>query len=172
MKKIIVIYKSQYGATKQYAQWIAQALDAKLCEATQVKPNKLIDYDLVIYGGGIYASNINGISLVTKNPVKQLIVFSVALTPPEETTFYQKVLTKNIPQELQNKTRIFNFQGAIKVDKLRFMHQTIIKALRKAASKKPVNELNDVEKAFIEGNGNFVKQEAINPLVEYVKTLT
>lgn len=51
-KQIAVIYKSKYGSTKQYAEWIAKELDASLFEATNIKPSQLLDYDVVVYGGG------------------------------------------------------------------------------------------------------------------------
>ena len=73
--KIAVIYKSHYGTTKQYAEWIAEALDTKLLERSSVKSEDISDYDLVIFGGGLYASGILGINLVTKNPPKELILF-------------------------------------------------------------------------------------------------
>ena len=57
MTKIAVIYKSKYGSTKQYAEWIAQALDAPLFEASSVNPAQLAEYDVVVYGGGLYAGS-------------------------------------------------------------------------------------------------------------------
>ena len=59
-ERIIVVYISIYGSTKTYAEWIAQALNARLARAKEVKPGSLSDYDTVIYGGGLYAGTIAG----------------------------------------------------------------------------------------------------------------
>lgn len=66
MVKTAVIYKSQYGFTEKYAQWIAQELDADLLESARTKRADLSAYDTLIFGGGLYAGGVNGISVLTK----------------------------------------------------------------------------------------------------------
>ena len=63
----IVIYKSKYGSTRTYAEWIAEDLGCKAVDAKGVKADDLLQYDTIIYGGGLYAEVINGITLLTKN---------------------------------------------------------------------------------------------------------
>ena len=63
----IVVYKTKYGSTKTYAEWIAEELSADIRDAKTVKADDLLKYDTIIYGGGLYAEGINGVSLITKN---------------------------------------------------------------------------------------------------------
>ena len=63
----IVIYKTKYGSTKTYAEWIAEELCCEAVDAKSVKIEDLLKYDTIIYGGGLYAEVINGVSLITKN---------------------------------------------------------------------------------------------------------
>ena len=63
----IVVYKTKYGSTKTYAEWIAEELSADIRDAKTVKADDLLKYDTIIYGGGLYAEVINGVSLITKN---------------------------------------------------------------------------------------------------------
>ena len=42
--KIAVIYASKYGATRRYAEWIAERLGATLLKRTAVKPAQLDEY--------------------------------------------------------------------------------------------------------------------------------
>ena len=65
--KSIVIYKSKYGSTKQYALWIAEELGCEAVDAKQVKADDLLEYDNIVYGGGLYAEVINGVTIITKN---------------------------------------------------------------------------------------------------------
>ena len=76
----IVIYKSKYGSTKQYAQWIAEELDCEAVDAKTVKDDDLLKYDNIVYGGGLYAEVINGVTLITKNLEKLGIKDKVTLT--------------------------------------------------------------------------------------------
>lgn len=48
MKKTAVIYKSEYGSTKKYAQWIAEELGADLLEAAKTKAAELRGYDIIL----------------------------------------------------------------------------------------------------------------------------
>jgi len=121
MDKIAVIYKSKYGATKQYAEWIAQALDAALLEAGAVKPPQLASFDVVIYGGGLYAGGIDGVKLVAKNPCKSLVVFTVGLANPKITD-YAAILSKNFTGEALSKIKVFHLRGGIDYNKLGLLH--------------------------------------------------
>ena len=51
--KTIVAYKSKSGYTKKYAQWIAQELNCDIKENAEL--SDIINYDVIIYGGGMYA---------------------------------------------------------------------------------------------------------------------
>jgi len=81
----IVIYKSKYGATKLYAEWIGEALGCEVKDASKVKVSDLKNYDRIVYGGGLYAEVINGVTLITKNQEilkdKKIAVFTTAITP-------------------------------------------------------------------------------------------
>lgn len=63
----IVIYKSKYGSTKQYANWIGEALSCEVADAKSISVSDLLKYDRIIYGGGLYAEVIAGVTLITKN---------------------------------------------------------------------------------------------------------
>ncbi len=50
--KIVVIYKSKYGSSKKYAQWIAEEVNGDLFNSSNIKEEKLKEYDIIVYGGG------------------------------------------------------------------------------------------------------------------------
>lgn len=172
MKKIAVIYKSHYGSTKQYAQWIAQELEVTPLEAKSVKPSELQNYDLVIYGGGLYASGIIGSELVTKNPCKKLVLFTVGLADPSLTD-YTEIIEKNIPSELLETTKIFHLRGGIDYKKLSLVHRAMMAMMKKmTVDKKSESEYDAQDIAFMESYGgsvHFTNCESIMPLVEYVR---
>ena len=67
MAKIAVVYKSKYGSTEKYAHWIAEDVKADIFKADNVKLDILLDYDTIVYCGGLYAGGILGFSLIKKN---------------------------------------------------------------------------------------------------------
>jgi len=174
MKKIAVIYKSKYGTTKQYAEWIAKALEASLFESSKIKPSQLSNYDIIVYGGGLYASGILGVKLVTENPCKSLIVFTVGLADPDSTD-YSEILNRNFTQKLLQKVRVFHLRGGIDYKKLGFIHKSMMALLIKFKVEKiPKEERTADNELMLETYGDkidFTNEETIKPLIDYVRTL-
>lgn len=171
----IVIYKSKYGSTKQYAEWIAEELGCNAVEAKSVKADDLLQYDTIIYGGGLYAEIINGVSLVTKNiqklSGKKIVIYTTGITPLDVRAYYDgEVLEKNFKNGVPENVKIFNLLGKMKLDELTLPHRAALKALKKIMSAK--ENPSDMEKLLVElcdTDGDFSDKEAIKELVEYVK---
>ncbi|MGM9551365.1 MAG: flavodoxin domain-containing protein [Clostridia bacterium] len=171
----IVIYKSKYGATKIYAKWISQELNCKAVDAKSVKIDDLKDYDTIIFGGGLYAEMIAGISLITKNidklKGKKLIVYTTGLTPVTCREYYDKlIMDRNFKDMDLSNIKVYNFLGKMVVDELSLPHKMAIKALKKMMANK--ENPTDMEKLLIElcdTDGDFTDKEAIKDLVEYAR---
>jgi len=88
MRNTVVIYQSKYGSTKKYAQWLAEELSSDLIEAKKASIEQIKKYDVIILGGGIYATGIAGISFLKKHyeklKNKKVIVFAVGASPYDE----------------------------------------------------------------------------------------
>ncbi|MBQ2615161.1 MAG: flavodoxin [Clostridia bacterium] len=175
--KTIVVYKSKYGATKEYAQWIGKELDCQVTDAKLVSVEDLLTYDTIIYGGGLYAEVIDGVRLITKNfdrlKEKNLIVFSTGITPLDCSEYYDKmVVEKNFKPEMRTSIKTFYFLGKMILSELSVVHRTAIKALKKLmASKENPTEMEKLLVDLCDADGDFTDRNAIHPLVEYVKAL-
>jgi len=171
----IVIYRSKYGSTKQYAEWIAEELGCEAHDAKGMKVDALLPYDTVICGGGLYAEVIAGVSLITKNieklEGKKLIVFSTGLTPPEYREYYDKlVLEKNFKPEMLSKIKVFNFPGKMIIEELSLPHRAALKTLKKIMTAK--TNPTDMEKLLIklcDTSEDMTDRAAIAELVGYAK---
>ena len=173
MSKIAVIYKSKYGTTKQYAEWIAEALNAPLFENAGIKSSQLNDYDVVVYGGGLYASDIDGVNLVTDNFCKTLVLFTVGLADPQDTD-YTPILEKTFNTEQLSKMRVFHLRGGIDYKKLSLPHKGMMALAKKAAEKIAPDQRKSDDIGIIETYGkevDFTDKATIEPLVAYVRTL-
>ena len=172
---IVVVYKSKYGSTKQYAEWIAEELGCEALDAKNVKIDDLEKYDTIIYGGGLYAEVINGVILLTKNmdklEGKKLIVYSTGITPLKYREYYDKlVIEKNFKPEMLDKIKVYNFLGKMILDELTIVHRTALKTLKKIMQGK--ENPTEMEKLLVElcdANGDFSDREAIKDLIEYAK---
>ena len=173
--KTIVIYKSKYGSTKTYAEWIAKELSCDAVDVSQVGINDLMEYDTIIYGGGLYAEVIAGVTLITKNieklKNKKLIVFTTGLTPPDCRGYYDDlVVKKNFKGDIYSKIKMFNYPGKMIVSELSFVHKSAIKTLKKIMSDK--KEPTEMERLLIElcdADGDFSDKSLISELVEYAR---
>ncbi|MBQ4159983.1 MAG: flavodoxin [Clostridia bacterium] len=171
----IVIYKSKYGSTKAYAEWIAEELDCRAVDAKTVKPADLQGYDTIVYGGGLYAEMIAGVSLITKNfdklLDKRLVVYTTGLTPIDCREYYDRmVLEKNFKPHMMEKIKVFNFLGKMIIEELSLPHKAAIIALKKLMSGK--ENPSEMEKLLIklcDESGDFTDRAAIADLVSYVK---
>ena len=169
----IVIYKSRYGSTKDYAQWIAKELGCAAVEAKTVKADDLEKYDTIVYGGGLYAEVINGVSLITKNidrlRGKNIAVFSTGITPLDCREYYDTyVVEKNFKQGIPENVKVFNFMGKMILDELSFPHRAAIKTLKKIMSgKENPTEMEKLLAELCDADGDFTDKNAISELVKY-----
>jgi menaquinone-dependent protoporphyrinogen IX oxidase len=172
-QKIAVVYKSKYGTTKQYAEWIAEALESPLFESSKIKSSQLEDYDVVIYGGGLYAGGIDGIKLVSKATCKKLVVFTVGLANIE-TTDFSGFLTKAFTQEQLATIKVFHLRGAMNYKQLSLIHKGMMAVVKKEAEKKPIAERTNDDVLMLETYGkevDFMDKGTITPIVEYIGSL-
>lgn len=132
-KKVAVVYRSKSGYTKKYATWLAEELRCDLFEGSKVKVADLMDYDTVIYGGGLYAVGINGVKLITGNyerlKDKKLIVFAVGSSPVRQKNIDQ-IRNHNIPKEQQNTISFFYLRGGFDFNRLTPFNKFLMNLLK------------------------------------------
>ena len=170
----VVIYKSRYGSTKAYAEWIAEALSCKAVDVKMIKVEDLAEYDTVIYGGGLYAEVIAGVSFITKNleklKDKKLVVYTTGITPLDCREYYDReVLEKNFKGDSLQYIKVFNLLGRMVQSELSLSHKAALVALKKIMSAK--ENPTDMEKLLVElcdADGDFSDKASIRELLDYV----
>lgn len=172
----IVVYKSKYGSTKTYAEWIAEELGCEAVDAKNIKADDLVQYDTIVYGGGLYAEVINGVILITKNfdklSGKKIAVYTTGITPLDCRDYYDKmVIEKNFKDKnMLSKIKVFNFLGKMKLDELSLVHRTALKTLKKImSSKENPTEMEKLLVDLCDADDDFTDRNAIKELIEYVK---
>ncbi len=152
MKKTIIIYRSRYGYTKRYAQWIAEELHCPVKNVKQIKPAILADFDTIIFGGGLYAGGVGGISLLTKNArllqSKNIILFTCGLADPTDPTNVSSIrtsLSRVLPPEMQKNMTIFHLRGGIDYFRLSLVHKAMMAMMHRMLLRKETLRAEDRE---------------------------
>lgn len=176
MGNVAVIFKTKYGHTKQYAEWISEELKCDLFEQSEISGEKMLEYDTIVYGGGLYASGILGVDLITKNfsriNNKNIVVFTVGLADPDIKSQFEPIIKKNFTDEMQKRINIFHLRGGINYKELGIVHKAMMAALKSSVKKK--DGLTDEDRLMLETYGDkveFTDKKDIEPLISFVRSL-
>lgn len=176
MSKIAVIYRSKYGDTKQYAEWITLDLGADLFEMKDIKSQALDGYDTVLFGGGIYVGKINGFGFISRNfsalKSKKLAVFAVGLSDVKNKEELEYLLKTNFSEEMKNSITLFQLRSGLKLSQLKAFDRFVIKLLRQMLLKKSEDTQTEQDKEtlkMIETGMDFTDRNTIAPIVNFAR---
>ncbi|HZX58576.1 MAG TPA: flavodoxin domain-containing protein [Mucilaginibacter sp.] len=161
--KGIVIYKGKYGATAQYAGWVAEALHLPVIDINQQNAIDIMGYDYVIVGSPVYMGKLLIRDWLTKNEEmflnKKLFLFVVSSTSPDDKSRQETVLKGNLSEKLADATTVFFLRGRVVINKLSWTDKLIVwfGAMR---------EKDPQKKALMRRGFDAVKRENINPLIK------
>lgn len=147
----MILYQSKYGATKKYAQWLSEKTGFPCIETKQASLSEVRKYDVLLLGGGIYASGIAGLSFLRRNIKdlrdKKIAVFCVGASPYEEKAF-REIVARNMKDELSD-IPCFYCRGAWDTEALGFVDRNLCSLLRKAVAKKDPKDYEVWEQALM-----------------------
>ena len=148
----IILYRSKYGATKKYAEWISERTGFPCMLTNKADVKTLEQYDTILLGGGIYASGIAGLSFLRKNigelAGKKIIVFCCGASPYEPKA-YEAIVKHNFKGELEG-IPCFYCRGTFSMSEMTFKDRTLCRLLRKVVAKKNPEEYEPWEKGLME----------------------
>ncbi|MCQ2968811.1 MAG: flavodoxin domain-containing protein [Clostridium sp.] len=158
MSKTIVFYKSKFGASKDYAYWLSNTIDCQVFDYSNVTIDNLLEYDTIIFGGGLYTNGINGVSMITKNfkklKDKKIIIFTVGLSSSNDPDFFNPSLDMLFSKEMQEKIIFFHFPLSINNPSLGYLNNLMLKLFKYIVNKNDLDNLNSPEKTFIKVYGH------------------
>lgn len=168
----LIIYGSQYGTTKRYAEKFAEMTHFPVISYEDVKT--LTDYERIIYFGALYAGGIKGLKNTVKKspPNTKLIIVTVGLADvcdPENISNIRNSIRKQVPEHLLKAASVFHLRGGIDYSKLNFKHRTMMKMVYHSLKSKPVENLTKEDKMFIETYSkkvDFVDYDSLKQIAE------
>jgi len=135
--KTLIIYASKYGSTKDCASYLKNKLEGETTIFDIKDINKdmnLNQYDTIILGSSIYVGQIG-------KKLKLFITENIDILMKKKVGIYlccgqadqlEEVINLNFPKELADYAKIIkSFGGEARLDKMKFLDKTVIKAVTK-----------------------------------------
>jgi len=170
--KNIVLYKSKYGNTFQYATWIAEELDWEIRDFSKFKKEEINNYQNIIFGSGVYMSKMNKIKKVLEwFKDKPIIIFACAGNNNVEKDI-DDIKRNNFNEEQLAFHRFFYLPGGVDFTKVTGIFKMMLSVFKKVMEKKK-NKTKD-EEAILKGFSNpthYVNKEEIAAIVAYAKKI-
>ncbi len=171
--KTIVIYNSQTGFTKRYAEWIAEATGADCLELSAAKRKNMDTYEAIVFGGWACAGSISKLNWfrgnIDKWADKKLIAFCVGGSPIDNPEIEQ-ALKQNFKESESKKVSVFYCPGGFNYDKMsassKLMRTVFIKMLK---AKKDKTEAEQEMIKMISTSYDISDKKYIEPILECLK---
>lgn len=173
MSKTIIIYKSKYGAAKEYAHLLGERIHCEAFENSHLNPNQINDFDTVLLCGGVYASHISGISFLKRNykdlKNKKAVIFAVGAYPYSE-QMISELKRQNLKGMLSN-TALFYGRGMWDEEILTFKDRLLYNMVKKSAEKKSSSPNDPQGNSFISILGkkeNWIDIKYLESVLDYL----
>ena len=172
--KTVIIYHSETGFTKRYAEWIAQALSCDCMEFKKADKQNFDAYETIIYGGWAMGGSVSKIKWFKKNMTKwegkRLALFCVGASPIENPEIAEAMKKWFTPEE-SGKVSTFYCPGGLNYEKMtaqyRMMMKMFIKML-KGKKDKAEADLKQIE--MISSSYDISDRKYIEPIVEWANS--
>lgn len=171
----LIIYGSQYGTTKRYAQKFSEMTG--IPTLSYEAANDLTDCRLLAYFGGLYAGGLKGFRHIAKLLPEdmKLILVTVGLADvndQENINNIRNSLKAQVPGTLLNNVQIFHLRGGIDYEKLSFKHRTMMTLLYHKVKNLPEEKKTAEDRAMIEtfnSKVDFVDYHSLDQIIEAIR---
>lgn len=177
MRKGIILYRSKYGATKKYAEWLSESTGFPCIQTQKADIREVCKYDTVILAGAIYASGISGLAFLKKNSAalagKRLAIFCVGASPFNQDALDQ-IVTHNLSNMLTG-VPCFYGRGAWNEANMSFTDRSMCRLLQKAVAKQDPESYEPWQKALMCAAGevcDWTDKTYLTPLLHWLRVET
>jgi len=161
--KGVIIYKSRYGSTKQYAEWLQEETGFDLFDVKH-SPSDLSAYDVVVIGSSILASRAVLGGWIRKHWAslqgKAVYLLLVNVTADQE--ILAKVVPQSVPAEIAAQIRVFPVGGRYLLEKMAFLDRTMIKMVSNIEKRPEV-------KAELLADRDWVKKDNLQEILAAIR---
>lgn len=171
MKKILIVYKSVTGFTKEYAEMIAHEVEADLLDLKSASASTLSAYDIIVFGGRVWAGTVDGLKQAKKlfqdSKASTFLVFASGATSNSEQDIIDAMWKNNFSSDELLQIPHFYMQGGLRYERTPKTERLIMKVVRFMLKKK--KDKSDYETEFeksITSSFDNTSASYIQPLIE------
>ena len=151
--RTIIVYSSQTGFTKKYAEWLAEKLSAEIMtfKDAHKKDDKFFEpYDAIIYGGWVAVEKIHKAdwftSRIEKWHNKKLAMFCVGASPAKYSGV-DNLLNKSLTDEQKKFAKVFYCEGGINYEDMPLGSKMLMKTFAAMLNGKKDKSPDDIAMA-------------------------
>ncbi|HEY8918916.1 MAG TPA: flavodoxin domain-containing protein [Chitinophaga sp.] len=160
-----IIYRSRYGATRQYAAWLSAELQIPAIPQEQATPEIIADAGFLILGSSIYIGKLLMRKWLKQHAAqlqkKRLFIFLVTATKKDKRDKLRSYVQQNVPACFEDNCRYYFFPGKIIYDQLSLADKLKVRIGKWIASLRnkqlDISDFNDVNPSHISGLVNDVQ---------------
>ena len=177
--KTLIVYSSQTGFTKRYAEWLAERMKAQclpLKEAETKDEAYFSDFDSIVYGGWALGGSIVDVKWFQQQAEnwkeKKLAIFCVGASPiDEETTpLIEEMKEKVLTPKLKGHAKFFYCPGGFNYEKMPFaskMAMGVFTAMHKLFKNKTADDKLKIE--MLSKSYDIYDPCYLDPIVEFLE---
>ena len=173
----IIIYGSQYGTTRQYAQELSKRTGIEAKEYVDIQD--INQYDTIIYLGALYAGSVMGmkktLNKISNSDNKKIIIATVGLADPNDkqnTDNIRDGIKRQLSEDVYNHASIHFLRGGIDYDLLNLKHKTMMAFVHRRLKGLKNEKKTAEEKVILETYGkkvDYIDFDALNPIIEEIQ---
>ncbi len=171
--KTAVVYYSQTGFTKRYAQWIAEAVNGDCLAWSEAKNKDFSPYEAIVFGSWLSAGRIGKNKWFRRHigqwTGKKLIVFATGASPINSPQIESTLKNNFLPAELA-KINLFYCPGGFNYDKMSIKSRLMIKMFIKILqNKKDKTAMEQETLSMISSSYDISNKNYTQPIVACLK---
>ena len=174
--RTVIVYGSQYGTAKRYAEALAGRTESEIRSCEDLKD--LDVYDNIVFIGALYAGGVLGLKKTLSGihdlQNKKIVIATVGLADPndrENTETIRNGLKKQLPENICIHASIFHLRGGIDYSCLNQKHRTMMALLYRKAKGLPEEKKTAEVRAMIDTYGkrvDFVDLSSLDPIIREI----
>ena len=173
--KTLIIYTSQTGFTKKYADWLAQKTGGDLLDLKEAQKKDdafFAGYEAIVYGGWVMAASVVKLKWFLNKAAswkdKKLAVFCVGGSPNDNPDI--EVMLKNmLTDEQREYIKAFYCQGGFNYERMnapsRLAMKMFVSALKK---KKDPTEEEKIMTQMVATSYDISDEKYLEPVIDYL----
>ena len=175
----IIIYGSQYGTAKEYAQELSRRTGIRAEKHSNIED--INQYDEIVYIGALYAGSVLGmkktLNKISDASDKKIIIATVGLADPndkENKGNIREGIKRQLSDDIYNHASIHFLRGGIDYSNLNLKHKTMMAFVHRKAKGLKEEEKTAEIKAVLETYGknvNYMDFDSLNPIIDEIDNL-